>query len=123
MANNQFDNRVEHQQREGSGMVIHSSGVDMQLYDFKRLHKMAQIKLMWLLCDFLGIPVTILGIIANIDNIKSAILAVLGVAYLCVRGYYYIKQKDQALREKELELWHKQQDKEERQAKKNGSMK
>ena len=123
MADNKLDNGLEHQQREGSGMVIHSSGVDMQLYDFKRLHKMAQIKLMWLLCDFLGIPVTILGILANIDNIKSAILAVLGIAYLCVRGYYYIKQKDQAIREKEIELWHKLQDKEERISKKNGKHK
>ena len=120
MANNKFNNGVEHQQHGNSGMAFYSTGINMQLYDFKRVNKMAQIKLMWLLCDFLGIPVTILGIATNIDNVKAAILAVLGIAYLCVRGYYFIKQKDQAVREKEIELWHKEQDKKERKHKQNG---
>jgi len=114
MADHKFNNGMEHQQREDSGMAFYGIGINMQLYDFKRVNKMAQIKMMWLLCDFLGIPVTILGILANTDNIKSAILAVLGIAYLCVRGFYYIKQKDQAVREKEIELWHLEQDKLER---------
>lgn len=119
MADYKFDNGVEHKQRSNSGRSFYSIGFDMQLYDFKRVNKMAQIKLMWLLCDFLGIPVTILGILANTDNIKSAILAVLGIAYLCVRGYYYIKQKDQAVREKEIELWHLEQNKQDRIKKQN----
>lgn len=122
MANHKFDNGLGHQQPKDSGMAFHSTGINMQLYDFKRNHKMGQIKLMWLICDFLGIPVTILGIATNMDNIKSAILAVLGIAYLCVRGFYYIKQKDQAIREKEIELWHLEQDKIER-IRKNGHSK
>jgi hypothetical protein len=120
MANSEFNNGMGHKQRPNSRMAFYSTGIDMQLYDVKRNHKMAQIKLMWLLCDFLGIPVTILGIFSNIDNIKSAILAVLGIAYLCVRGYYFIKQKDQAVREKEIELWHLERDKIERIQKQNG---
>jgi predicted membrane channel-forming protein YqfA (hemolysin III family) len=114
---------LEHQQREGGGLAVHSSGIDMQLYDFKRLHKMAQIKLMWLVCDILGVPVTILGIIANMDNIKSLILFLLGIIYLCARGYYFIKQKEQEVKKTDIDIWHAEQDKQERMNKKNGKYK
>ena len=119
MADYKYNNGVEYQQPKDGGRSFYGIGVNMQLPNFKRVTKMAQIKLMWLLCDFLGIPVTVLGILANTDNIKSAILAVLGIAYLCVRGFYYIKQKDQAVREKEIELWHKEMDKQDRIRKQN----
>lgn len=114
MANNQFNNRMEYQQRESSGVSFHNAGFGLQLIDFKRSIKMAQAKMIWIICDILGIPITILGIVANIDNIKSAILAVLGIAYLMLRGYFYFVQKTQSVREKELDLWHKQMDKLER---------
>ncbi len=114
MANNQQLYRGEHKQRSGDGMAFHNSGINMQLFDFKRVNKMAQVKMIWLICDIFGIPITCLGIVANIDNIKSVILAILGIAYLMVRGYYFMVQKEQAVREKELDLWHREMDKEER---------
>ncbi len=114
MANNQQFYRGEHKQRSGSGLDFHSAGISMQFFDFKRVNKMAQVKMIWLICDIFGIPITLLGIAANIDNVKSAIIAILAIAYLMVRGYFYYLKSDQAVREKELEIWHKQIDKEER---------
>lgn len=122
MADRKHNNGMEHKQYSDSGMAFYNNSNDMQLLNIKRVNKMAQVKLMWLLCDFFGIPITLMGIISNIDNIKSAILAVLSVAYLCVRGYYYIKQKEQALRDKDFDLWNKEEDKKERM-RKNGKIK
>lgn len=79
---------------------------------------MAQVKLVWILIDFLGIPLTLLGFIFNLDNVKSAIIAVLAIIYLMFRMYYYVIQKKQSIREKDIELqsktidlWHKEQEK------------
>ena len=75
---------------------------------------MAHTKMLWFICDIIGIPFSIYGFIINIDNIKSSVIALLVICYLLVRLYFYVVQKKQAVREKELELWHKQIDKEER---------
>jgi hypothetical protein len=85
--------------------------MDRTLYYHGEKKTMANAKLVWMLMDFLGIPLTLLGIIANLDNVKSAILAILGIIYLMVRIYFYVIQKQQAVREKEYELWNKEQDK------------
>jgi hypothetical protein len=115
MANNQQFYRSEHKQREGSGMAIHNTVVHNVLNPTKRRDRMAQAKIVWFVLDFLGIPITILGIIANMDNIKSVILAILGISYLAVRMYFYVIKSQQAIREKELELWHKEMNKIERE--------
>ena len=91
----------------------------MQLNNFKRTIKMAQIKALWILVDFLGGSFTIMGIVANIDNIKSVILAILAIAFLMIRGFFYIKKNQQEVRDKEIDLWNKEEDKRERM-KKNG---
>ena len=78
---------------------------------------MAHAKMLWQICDIIGIPVAIYGFIINIDNIKSSVIALLVICYLLVRLYFYVIQKKQAVREKELELWHKLMDKEERKKK------
>lgn len=115
MANNQQFYRGEHQQREGSRVAVHSSGISNVLNDTKRHNRMAQAKIVWFILDFLGIPITILGIIANMDNIKSAILAILGITYLMCRMYFYVIKSKQSIREKDLDLWHKEADKSERE--------
>ncbi len=81
----------------------------------KNQKKVAQAKLLWFITDLIGWPVAILGIVANLDNIKSAIIAILAIAYLMARLYFYFLQKKQAVREKEYELWNKEMDKKERQ--------
>lgn len=78
--------------------------------------QMLQTKIMWAIADFFGGGSIVLGILTNLDNIKSAILFILGSIYAMVRVYYTIVQKNQAVREKEYELWNKEMDKKEREA-------
>jgi hypothetical protein len=68
--------------------------------------RMAQIKLGLWICDILGISSTVLGFLTNIDNIKSAILFILGAIYLSARAYFYIRLKDIQVRK---ELWEQKQ--------------
>lgn len=84
---------------------------------------MAQAKMIWLICDFFGIPLSILGILANMDNIKSAIIAVLGISYLMVRMYFYVTKAKQDVRDKELDLWHKEMDKNDREEDRKNKLK
>lgn len=86
---------------------------------------MAHIKFAWLIADMLGITSLLLwlfhdifaGITAFLDRTKVAVLLLIGLAWAVARLYYYIVQKNQAVREKELELWHKERDKIERERK------
>lgn len=73
------------------------------------------VKIGWLIVDWLGIPLSLLGIYLNLDNVKSAIIAILAIIYLMLRTYFYFVQKKQAIREKEYDLWHREVDKMERQ--------
>lgn len=75
---------------------------------------MASAKLVWFVLDIFGGSIWLLGIVANSDNWKSLVLFALGCIYGAARIYYYIVQREQAKEEKELEIWHKRMDKEER---------
>jgi uncharacterized membrane protein YfcA len=75
---------------------------------------MVTAKFLWNLGDMLGIPGAILGIIANLDNIKSTILAVLLIIYFMIRLYYLFVEKKQAARKRDYELWNLEMDKQER---------
>ena len=80
---------------------------------------MGQTKIMWLLlADILGIPITILGFVFNLDNTKSAILFLVGLGYILTRWYFYAVQKKQAVKQKDMELksqsidlWFREQEK------------
>lgn len=119
MANNKFTDRVEYKQRHSGWNPIHSLGFSMQLFNPKRVNKMAQIKLVWLLADMLGISSLILGIIDNFDSIRSVILFILALSYIMFRIYFYVVKSKQAVRKNDLEIWHQEQDKIERQEKRN----
>lgn len=68
---------------------------------------MAQTKLILLFfTDILGISSTLLGWISNIDNVKSAILFILGVIYLSARAYFYIRRQMIQLRK---EIWEQRE--------------
>lgn len=75
---------------------------------------MAQAKIMWIIADYLGIPLAFWGFILNVDNIKSAVIALLAIIYLMLRIYYYAIQKRQAVKEKEYQLWSLEMDKQDR---------
>lgn len=123
MANYKQFYRSEHKQRENDWVAFHNAGSSIQLPDIKGGFKMAQVKMIWLICDIFGIPLTILGIFANIDNIKSVILAILAIAYLMGTGYYRFKRLAKEDEARSLDLWHKEMDKQERLKKINGDKK
>lgn len=79
-------------------------------------------KIGWIIVDWLGIPLSLLGIYLNMDNIKSAIIAILGISYLMVRMYFYVVKSKQTVREKELSLWHLEMDKIEREEKRKQNL-
>lgn len=114
MANNKFDNWMEYQQRSGRRIPFYYTGIALQLPYLKRLTEMAQIKWTLILADFLGIPIYFLGIYDNINNVRSAVLFIVGLTYVMFRIYFYVIQRKQAVRDKDLDLWNKEQDKEDR---------
>lgn len=97
-----------------SGENISYLSESFTLTNVSTARKMASVKLGWLLFEIIGWPVWFLGVINNIDNGKSIVLFILAAMFLLVRLYYYHVQKSQAVREKELDLWHKEQDKRDR---------
>lgn len=117
MANNKHFYRGEYQQFQSGGLSVHNPIGNVSIHYVQRVFKMAQIKLIWLICDIFGIPLTVLGIVANIDNIKSVILAILAIAYLMGTGYYRFRRLAQEERAREIDLWHKEMDKKDRMKK------
>lgn len=114
MGNNFNDNWPKRQQSSGDWMVIHSNVWGMQYPYLKRTIDMAQIKWALIVADILGIPIYVVGFIANLDNIRSAILFLVALTWAMFRLYYFVVQRKQAVRDKELDLWQKEQDKQDR---------
>lgn len=114
MANNKHFYRGEYQQLKSSGLSVRNPIGNVSIHYVQRVFKMAQIKLVWLICDIFGIPLTLLGIVANFGTIKGAILFILSTIYLMGFGYYKLRRMKQNERDKELDLWNKEQDKIER---------
>lgn len=76
--------------------------------------KMHYTKAGWLIADLIGIPTSLYGMWLNIDNIKSAIIALLVISYLSLRIYYYWKRSEIEIKEREIQLWEKELNKQER---------
>lgn len=72
---------------------------------------MAQIKWALILCDMLGIPVFLLGVVKDFGSFNSTVLLMISLFYAIPRCYFDIIARRQRTREKNLELWHKEQDK------------
>lgn len=70
---------------------------------------MAQVKLMWIIADILGIPIYLMGILQNIDNGRAIILSILGAMYIILRMYHFNVEKNLRKREKEIDLWYKEE--------------
>lgn len=113
MASDSINNGLGHQRRTGGSGSIHAAFNRVQLFNVKRAGKMGA-KIGWLIADWLGIPLSLLGIVSNMDNIKSAVIAMLAMIYLMIRIYFYFIQKQQDVREKNIDLWFREQDKQDR---------
>jgi hypothetical protein len=104
MAHNIRDNRNFHQSQHVDKFSFRYLSPDVR--DSRRI-RMAQIKigLIWI-CDILGISSTILGWVSNIDNVRSAVLFILGTIYLGGRIYYSFRKWDLQIRK---ELWEQKE--------------
>lgn len=71
---------------------------------------MAETKFALILFNLLGIPVYILGFFANLDNIKSAILFLLGLIYMMIQIYFNVIWAKQKTRMRELDIQQKEKD-------------
>lgn len=111
MAANKFSDGLGYKQSENNGLSIYTISRSLFVPYFKRLNRMAQIKWALILCDIFGIPVTLLGIASNMDNIKSTILFIIAAIYLMLRAYYYAIRQQQESKAREIDNWNKEQDK------------
>lgn len=75
---------------------------------------MAESKILAWIINLIGIPAAVFGYISNPDNIKSTILFIFGLSFIMLRGYFFFVERRQRQREKEIDLWHKEQDKQDR---------
>jgi hypothetical protein len=110
MANDKYIHRVEHQQYASNRVDF--SDISGKLFSpvFDRLKTISKEKAMKLVIDFIGLPTCLLGIIDNIGNGRGIILSIIGAAYLLLKGYWLHSDKSQAYREKEIDLWYKERE-------------
>lgn len=71
---------------------------------------MAETKFALIIFNLLGVPVFILGFLANLDNIKSAILFLLGLVYMLIQIYFNVVWARQKTRMRELDIQQKEKD-------------
>lgn len=72
-------------------------------YDKGGNKKMAQFKIAWLIADLLGFSSAFLGWINNLDNVKSAVLFIIGSVYMMARTYFYIRRGNNQIRKEKWE--------------------
>lgn len=111
MAANKFSNGVGYKHTENNGLPFHTVSSSLFVPYLKRLNRMAQIKWALILCDMLGIPVFLLGVVKDFGSFNSTVLLMISLFYAIPRCYFDIIARRQRTREKNLELWHKEQDK------------
>ena len=117
MGDSKFDNRIGYQQRENSGWNFPTIPNDVVIHGYKRINRMATSKALLTLLTWLGIPTTILGIVADMDSTKATITWVIGVLMITIRFALWVfrviqgnKLKAMELKERELEYIIKQQE-------------
>lgn len=78
------------------------------MYYTQQLKKMEYGKLAITLLNWFGIPITVLGILANLESWKAGVLFVLSAIYLLLRTIYYAVEKEQCRRKRNIELKRQQ---------------
>lgn len=104
-SNNNFG---RHKQQQGDRLAVPGVSFDLGHSDDKRNKRMAEAKIILFLANWIGYPLYIFAFIANLDNVKSAILFICAVLFFMVRTYFYIIKSKQQVREKEFDLKEKE---------------
>ena len=100
MGDSGYNNQRGHQQQQSDRLAIHSVFGNMDLPINTR---MAEIKLLLTVVNFLGFGLFGYTLFINIDNIKGWILMILGSAFMTAKLYFYIKRSHQAVKKEEQE--------------------
>lgn len=102
-ASNEFKSMEREQRFVGNDFV---PVINANLFGgiYKRIIKMAETKMMWAILNAIGFPIYLLGILQNLDNIKSVILILLGVIWGIIRIYFSVVWGKQKTRMRELEI-------------------
>lgn len=105
MGDNKYVYGANGERSENGRHIVHNGAHSLHVLNGKRRKKMfdaTAIKLA--IFDIFGGSFTVLGILNNLDNLKSLVLFILGAIYLGVRIYFTIIRTSQAVRKTELEI-------------------
>lgn len=84
--------------------TIHNHSHWRKLVTSKRPYSKMEAKTVGIwICDTLGITSALLGWVNNLDNVKSTILFIMGLIYFLVRTYFFIVEKNIAIRKARFE--------------------
>lgn len=71
---------------------------------------MGETKIAAIFLNLIGIPVSIVAFITNIDNVKSAVLFIVALIFFMFKIYFYVIWAKQKTRKNELELRRMEKD-------------
>lgn len=75
-------------------------------HDQPRAVRMEMLKF---IANIIGIPSIFLGIAWNLDNVKSTLIAILGILYLSVQLVFFIDRQMDVRRIRKINRWREEQ--------------
>lgn len=119
-------NRHIGQQQQSRSNSVFGNNINLPIFNFERIKRMATVKLALIISDMLGITAFFLGILTDFGDFKSILLSSIGGLWVLARFVFYCINKYQntiksrnEIREQNLRLWHLEMDKKQRELKMN----
>lgn len=104
MGNNQRSNGRDDKRSLGREYALSGYGSSSSGITYKRHRKVEQIKALILWSgDVLGISFTAFGFVTTINNVKEAVIFILGITWALCRLYFYIRRQWILLRKEQME--------------------
>jgi len=110
MGNHKFNNGIDYQQQDSDRYSLPVIPNNVALDGFKRVNRMATSKALMLFLTWLGIPTTLLGILADMDSTKATITWIVGITMITVRFALWVFRVIQGNRLKAIELKERELD-------------
>lgn len=90
--------------RKVSNDILYNTGFDHIGDLLKRSMAMAETKLVSIILNLLGIPITLWAFWQNLGDIKAAVLFLLALTFLMIRIYFFVEWAKQKTRKNEEEI-------------------
>lgn len=97
-----------HQQQQSNRLPLFALPGGLPLDIYKRVERMAEVKIMALIGNFLGYPLLGYTIWMNLQSWKADILFVLSGLFLAVKIYFYVRKQMQDIKSRDLSLMKKE---------------